>query len=187
MSGELLRNLIEVASLVVLAATAAAALIQLGQVRSSNQLRALLAMQQSFQVPEMQDALRYVQFELPGKLDDAAYRGELSTRGFVDPARHPELRACNWFDGLGAMFKHDLVDENGFMEIFARLVTWYWSRLTPVVALMRRNRSQTEYHNFEYLTIRAEDWIKRHPQGIFPKRYARLPVADVWRDADGGR
>jgi hypothetical protein len=181
---ELLRNVIEVASLVILAASAAAALFQLRQVRSSNQLRALVAMQASFAEPQMQESLRFIQFELSERLSDPAYRRELVVRGFVDPLRHPELRALNWFEALGAMFKHDLVDENGFMEIFARLATWYWDRLGPVIALMRRNRSQTEYHNFEYLAVRARDWVRAHPAGIFPKRYPRLAVADVWADAD---
>jgi hypothetical protein len=185
-SSDLIRTIIEVVTLVVVAASAAAALFQLRQVRSSNQLRALVAVEATFQAQEMQEALRFVQFELPKRLEDAAYRSELSTRGFVDPLRHPEMRACNWFEALGAMFKHDLVDENGFMEIFARLVIWYWGRLGPVIALLRRNRSQTEYHNFEYLAVRAGRWVDQHPEGIFPKRYARLPVVDVWHDADAG-
>jgi hypothetical protein len=187
MSPEVLRDVVNVATFIVIAASAVAALIQLRQVRSSNQLRALLAMQANFDSPEMQEALRFVQFELPQRLEESAFRAELVARGFVDPQLHPELRACNWFEALGAMFKHDLVDENAFMEIFARLVIWYWESLSGVVALMRRNRSQGQYHNFEYLTIRARDWVSAHPAGIFPKDSVRLPVADPWLEVDAAR
>jgi hypothetical protein len=180
----MLKVAIDVATFLVIAASAAVALVQLRHLRASNQLRALLAIQGVFGEARLQEALRFVQTELPELLRDRKYRDELSTRGFVDLARHPELRACNFFDGLGAMLKCELVDENGFLEMFARLAIWYWDRLLPVVALMRRNRSATEYHNFEYLAIRAAAWAKQHPAGAFPKGLARLAVADPWSDAD---
>ena len=183
----ILKNIVDIATFLVVAGSAIVALIHLRHLRASNQLRALLAIQRTFQKRDLQQALRYVQAELPERLEDPSYRAEVAARGFVDPLRHPELLVCNFFDGLGAMLKCDLVEETGFMELFARLALWYWDRLMPVVGLMRRNRTQTEYHNFEYLAIRAGAWIRRHPQGTFPKEHARLTVVDPWQDQDAAR
>jgi hypothetical protein len=179
-----LKTILDILTFVVVAGSAAVALVQLRHLRASNQLRALLALQNAFAEPQLQEALRDVQTDLPQRLDGRAYRDELARRGFVDLRRHPELRVCNFFDGLGAMLKCELVDEKGFLEMFARLAVWYWDRLVPVVALMRRNRTPTEYHNFEYLAIRAAAWARRHPVGEFPHGQARLSVEDPWAGAD---
>jgi hypothetical protein len=48
------------------------------------------------------------------------------------------------------------------MDLYARLIVHYWKVLEPAVALMRRRRADAEYGGFEYLTGRAEDWLRTH-------------------------
>jgi len=173
-------------TVVVIGATAVAALIQLRHLRAANQLEALLSLERDFRAPELQEALRYVQEEMPKNLENAVYRDELARLGFIDPHKHPELTLCNWFNAMGALLKYNLVAESTFMDLFGRLIAYYWKMLAPAVAVMRRNRGDSQYHDFEYLAIRANEWLKQHPHGHFPSGSERLVPADPWLQTDTG-
>jgi hypothetical protein len=165
---------------VVIGATAVAALIQVRHMRAGNRLDAILALEEHFRDADLQAALVYVQTDLARKLEDPAYREELAHRGFVDPRVHPELLLCNWFNKMGILVQHEVVGEDIFMDMFARLISYYWELLGPVVALMRRSRGSGEYHNFEYLAFRAQSWLALKGSGDFPRGVAREPLADPW-------
>jgi hypothetical protein len=49
---------------------------------------------------------------------------------------------------------------------------------------MRRRRGQVQYHDFEYLAVRAMVWLERNPHGTSPKAFNRAPMADLWLEAD---
>lgn len=171
-------------TVVVIGATAVAALVQLRHLRAANQLEALLSLERDFRAPELQAALRYVQEQLPKNLEDPVYRDELARLGFIDPDKHPELTLCNWFNAMGALLKYDLVSESTFMDLFGRLIAYYWKVLAPAVAVMRRNRGDAQYHDFEYLALRANTWLKEHPHGHFPAGSQRINIQDPWLQAD---
>lgn len=152
--------------------------------RAANQLEAVLSLERDFRSPELQEAFRYVQHELPYKMRDKQYRAELEALGFVDERSHLEVKACNWFNEVGTLVKNQLVTENAFMDLFSRLVVAYWQRLEPVVAVMRRKRGDSQYHDFEFLAIRARAWLKAHPHGLFPQGTAREPLQDPWAVED---
>lgn len=173
-----------VGTMFVIAASAIAALVQLRHMHASNQLEALLSVERDFRSPDVQAALRYAQEELPERLQDAGYRSELAELGFVDLDDHPELILCNWFNEMGALLKHHLVTQDAFMDLFARLIIYYWKSLGPVVAIMRRKRGDYQYHDFEYLAIRAQQWLALHPTGLFPSNVSRQHPLDPWREAD---
>lgn len=178
MSLELLNAIAAIGTFVVIAASAAAALIQLRHMSAGNQLDAILSLERDFRGPEIQDSLRYVQTELPERLKDADYRRELVEFGFVDSRTHLELVACNWFNAMGTLLKNGLVSEHTFMDLFGRLIVYYWTELVPVVALMRRKRGAVQYHDFEYIACRAREWLKRFPSGTFPAHMKRENVDD---------
>ncbi|MFZ0032224.1 MAG: hypothetical protein WAK84_10165 [Candidatus Cybelea sp.] len=181
---EWLSAIAESGTLVVILASVLAALIQLRHIRAGNQLQALLSLEHDFRAPELQSALTYIQKELPQRLEDPVYRRELETIGFVDPAAHPEMIACNWLNEMGTLVKHDLVSEATFMDLFARLIVHCWRQVAPAVAIMRRKRGEAQYHDFEFLAMRAADWLKRNPAGMFPQRFSRTPLPDPWREVD---
>lgn len=184
MSSEEISAWAAVGTLVVIGTSALAALVQLHHLRASNQLQALLTLERDFRAPELQHALRYAQETLPQALEDPHYRFELERRGFVDVAAHPELLLCNWFNEIGALLKHRVVTEDTFMDMFARLITYYWKALSPAIAVMRRSRGDYQYHDFEYLAARAQLWLKRNPAGLFPRGITREKLADPWRESD---
>jgi hypothetical protein len=181
---EMVSALAETGTLVVICASVVAALIQLRHIRAGNQLQALLSLERDFRAPELQAALRYVQEQLPLRLADPVYRRELETIGFIDPASHPEMVACNWLNEMGTLVKRELVSEDTFMDLFARLIAHCWKHLAPAIAIMRRKRGQAQYHDFEYLANRAVLWLERNPEGMSPRPFARLPIPDVWLEED---
>ncbi len=171
----------------VIGASAIAALIQLRHMRAGNQLEALLSLERDFRAPDVQAALRYIQAELPERMQEPRYRSELETIGYVDPDVHSELIVCNWFNEIGTLVKHRLVSEDAFMDLFARLIVYCWRLVGPAVAVMRRTRGDFQYHDFEYLALRAQTWLERHPRGIFPLASARKPLSDPWKELDKRR
>ncbi len=174
----------ESGTLIVICASVLAALIQLRHIRAGNQLQALLSLERDFRAPELQAALTYVQRDLPRRLSDAAYRRELETIGFIDPATHPEMVACNWLNEMGTLVKRGLVSEDTFMDLFARLIAHCWKQISPAVAIMRRSRGQAQYHDFEYLAMRASAWLERNPGGMSPHTFTRAPLKDRWHEQD---
>ncbi|HLI96635.1 MAG TPA: hypothetical protein VKT72_11185 [Candidatus Baltobacteraceae bacterium] len=171
-------------TLLVISASAVAALIQLRHMRAGNQLEALLSLEQDFRAAHLQAALRYIQEDLPLRMSDAAYRRELETIGFIDADVHPELTVCNWFNTIGTLVKHRLVSEETFMDLFARLIVYCWKQTAPAIAIMRRSRGDFQYHDFEYLDSRARAWLQRNPRGYFPAATARVAMDDPWVATD---
>lgn len=174
-------------TLIVIGGSVVAALVQLRHMRAGNELQALLTLQHEFRDPELQAALTYVQQQLPQRLADPEYRAELERIGYVDPARHPEMIVCNWLNVMGTLLKRRFVAEDAFMDLFARLIVHFWRHLAPAIAVMRRNRGQAQYHDFEYLAQRAAEWLDRNPHGAFPTRLERTALSDPWLEADLGR
>lgn len=174
----------QVGSLVVIVASVLAGLIQLRHIRAGNQLQALLALDRDFRAPELQAALTYVQEALPRRLEDPQYRQELEAIGFIDPVGHPEMVACNWLNEMGTLVKRGLVSEDTFMDLFAKLIVHCWKQVSPAIAIMRRRRGSSQYHDFEYLAMRAAGWLQRNPEGVSPHAFTRTPLADYWLEAD---
>jgi hypothetical protein len=181
---ELAGTLATIVTAVVVAVSAYAALVQLRHLRDSNELNAVLSIERDFQSPALQSALGYVQDMLATRMEDPAYRAQLSKIGFIDPRLHPEMDVCNWFDQMGTMVKNKLVDEHKVLELFNRLVSHYWRLLAPAIAVMRRNRGPSQYENFEYLAALSQRWHEKHPQGSYPSGAPRILPQDPWREAD---
>ncbi len=141
-------------------------------------------MERDLRGPDMQQALRFVQAELPNKLHDEGFRAELDALGFIDNRVHLEITACSWFNAVGTLLKNNLVDESAWMDLFARLTIAYWNALEPVIAIMRRRRGDWQFANFEYMAVRAREWLHRHPHGTYPRGTPRVSVTDRWLAQD---
>lgn len=174
----------QTATLLVIGGSVLAAFVQLRHAQTGNQLQALLSLERDFRAPELQAALTYVQERLPERLADPSYRRELERIGFVDPAAHPEMIACNWLNEMGTLLQRDLVAEETFMDLYARLIAHCWKHLAPAVAVMRRNRGQAQYRDFEYLASRAGAWLLQHPDGTSKRRFDRILLVDPWASED---
>jgi hypothetical protein len=184
MSAEAVSAWAALGTLVVIGASAIAALIQLRHMRAGNQLEALLSLERDFRAPALQSALLYIQDDLPSRMEDPAYRKELETIGYIDVEAHPELLVCNLFNEMGTLVKHRLVSEDTFMDLFARLIVFCWKKASPAIAVMRRSRGDFQYHDFEYLYVRAVLWLERNPNGLIPNSTKRVALNDPWRETD---
>jgi hypothetical protein len=173
-----------IGTFLLLLASVIAAAVSLHHAASFNQISAVISMERDLRGPDMQEAFRFVQTELPYKLHSEEFRNELNAIGFIDSRIHMEINALNWLNAVGTLLKNNLVDENAWMDLFSRLVVAYWERLEPVIAIMRRKRGNWQYANFEYMAMRARMWLKKHPQGTFPNHTPRATVTDKWLAED---
>jgi hypothetical protein len=181
---DVINSIAQIGTLAVVSATAAAGLIQLRHLRASNELEGLLRLTEHLREPDLQGAFKYVQSELDARLESPAYRQELARIGFIDATTHPEMDVCNWFNEVGALVRNRVIDETIFLELFNRLVTYYWMKLSPVIAILRRLRGPSEYEDFEFLAQQATAWQAQYPHGVYPKRLARMPLVDRYTAAD---
>jgi hypothetical protein len=176
-----------VGTFLLLLASVIAAAISLHHAASFNQISAVISMERDLRGSDMQEALRFVQAELPYKLYDEQFRRELDALGFIDNRVHHEISACQWFNAVGTLLKNNLVDESAWMDLFARLTVAYWETLEPVIAIMRRRRGDWQFANFEYMAMRARDWLAKHPHGTFPSHTQRAKLVDAWLTEDHTR
>ena len=174
----------------VIAGTAIAAIAQLRHARSSNQIETLAELRQEAASPEMATALRFVRFDLSEKLNDAAFRYQMT---------HPERlteenaqlrvyisRVANYYEGMGALIRSGLADKNLLFDgSSTALVLIMWKQLGPAIALARQSLGDPSiYENFEYLVVLAEDWKAAHPNGTYPAGMRRIDIRYPWSEAD---
>ena len=173
-----------IGTFLLLLASVIAAAVSLHHAASFNQISAVISMERDLRGADMQEALRFVQAELPYKLHDENFRAELDRLGFLDARTHLEISACSWFNAVGTLLKNNLVDENAWMDLFARLTIAYWDTLEPAIAIMRRRRGNWQFANFEYMAMRAKEWLRKHPHGTFPHHTPRANIVDKWLETD---
>ncbi len=173
-----------VGTFLLLLASVIAAAISLHHAASFNQISAVISMERDLRGSDMQEALRFVQAELPYKLRNEEFRKELDALGLLDSRVHLEIIACNWFNAVGTLLKNNLVEESAWMDLFARLTVAYWDRLEPVIAILRRRRGDWQFANFEYMAMRAREWLRKHPHGTYPGHTPRAKVVDKWLTED---
>ncbi|HEY8320729.1 MAG TPA: hypothetical protein VIG46_02890 [Candidatus Baltobacteraceae bacterium] len=183
MSLELITTLSAVATFVVIAATAVAAMVQLRHMRAANQVSSLSTFLDDFEGPKYREAFDFVRTDLAKRLEDPAFRREIR-EGSLDRRRHPEITVCNLFEQWGLFVRIGAIDIR-FMEAL-KVAGGFWDRLEPVVAISaeRTGGVNIVFENFEYLAIQARKWFAEHPNGTFPAGTARLPLNDPWKDRD---
>lgn len=179
MSAEWLSAIASTGTLIVIAATAFAALVQLRHIRAANQLTGLLNFTEAFESDALQSANAFVQHELPGKLRDSAFvRGLLETN--TDRREHPELRVCDFMEQQGSYIKYGMIDRAQYIDLVGAYVTSMWEALRDVVALRRAARnSGAMYENFEYLACLASR--NRGEAQRYPGRVQPLLPESEWR------
>jgi hypothetical protein len=178
MSLELIGTLAAVGTFVVIAATAVAALIQLRHLQASNQLQAMLKLNEMWDGVEMRAAAHQVRVGLADRLKDPGYARSLDTSA-NDWSVHPEVRIITWWEQVGTLVKHGLIQADPFLDLASGVVSADWDRLGVPIALMRLRGGPALWENFEYLAVRGRDFTRRHPGGAFPPSMKRLPLPDV--------
>jgi hypothetical protein len=160
-------------TLVVVAAAAVAALIQLRHLRASNQLNGLLTVLETWQNAQFQEWMEFVRDELPARITEPAFIHSLRKRP-INRRVHPELHVCDWYEQVGSYMKNGLLDERSFLDIISANANEYWDSLWPVIAILRERRGPSAYENFEYLAVRGRLWNKKFPDGDYPRGTPRI-------------
>jgi hypothetical protein len=173
------------ATLVVIAATAVAAIVQLRHLRASNQLSALLEILDQWNQPHLQSAYSRFIRELDAKLADIDYVKQLEAPGTRDRATYPEFLIFDLWEQVGTYAKHGLIDENILLDIVAGQVLNAWYHGWPVIKIVRKRASSAIYENFEYLAVRAAIWNRRFADGAYPKGMPRMADLEISREAAG--
>jgi hypothetical protein len=183
MSLELVNTIASIGTLLVIAATAIAALAQLRHSRGGNQIIALTECREVLESEAFANALRFVRRTLPEMMKDPATRARLMVQPLDEDLR-PVNVVGNFFESMGSFVKHDIIDEEIACDLWSGIVVLAWDALVPVLAMNRRRAGSALWENFEYFAGRAKAWNARHAGGTYPKGEPRLPLEDVWKDAD---
>lgn len=179
MTAEWISAFAAVGTLVVIAATAFAALVQLRHIRSANQLSGLLHFTSVFESNEIQHANVFIARELEQKMQNSEFINGLLEAN-TDRREHPELRVCDFLEQQGSYIKFGMIEKGQYIDLVGAYVRSMWDALQVVVALRRVARnSGAMYENFEYLaSLAAADATK--PQA-FPRGVAILMDEQRWR------
>ncbi|HET7813264.1 MAG TPA: DUF4760 domain-containing protein [Candidatus Baltobacteraceae bacterium] len=183
MTAEWVTAIATLGTFVVIAASAAAALMQIRHMRSGNAISLLTAYNNEFDTQEFQLAFAYVRSDLPLRLKEDAVLDALA----MAPPFVGEFAAirtiANFFEDMGAFVLTGLLDEFIVCTLYSENVTSAWTSIAPVTALLREKMNAPSiWENFEYLAQRGQQFIQDHPEGLYPKSERRLPVDNVLVD-----
>jgi hypothetical protein len=167
-------------TLVVIAASAIAALLQLRHMRSGNAISLLTAYNSEFDTAEFQMAFAYVRGDLPERLKSNEVLDDLvQAPPFV--GEYAKIRTiANFFEDMGAFVLTRLLDERIVCLLYAENVTSAWRSISPVAGLLRyKLDNPAVWENFEYLAYLAKRFSERHPRGQYPERIQRMPLDGI--------
>jgi hypothetical protein len=159
---------------VVIAASAAAALVQLRHMRGSNQIVALTECRETLESPAFRDAQRFVSYELPKRLRDPAearraaqlpFTGEYEAIGTV----------ANFFESMGLFVKTGIIDKHIACDFWSYVVLRNWEALLPITTYVRAQIGEPAlWENFEYMAALSKAYQRLHPTS-YPHGMPKMP------------
>lgn len=186
MSPELWTAVGSIGSAVVIAATAAAALVQLRHMRAGNATNVILALRSNFSDPIFTKANELLRGDAIARaMEDPRYRMFITDKAPApsEEARelHRALRhVANWYEVLGSMVLQRVVTMPTVADNYANVVDRDWKLCEPQIIYMRADRNdQSVYEGFEYLTTISRKWIHDHPS-VYPRGVPRLNVTNAY-------
>jgi hypothetical protein len=176
MSPEWVTAVATVFTALVIAASAVAALMQIRHMRKGNEIDIIDKWTEAIESPQFEQARWFVTNELPQILADPERVRTLSWNPL--PPELAQIRViCNHFEAVGAFVKLGSVDRRIACELWAYVVLDCWRAIAPLTALVRRRIGRDAvWENFEYLAVLAEEHLKTHPEGTYPRSASRMPV-----------
>jgi hypothetical protein len=183
MSPEWLTAIGTMGTFVVISASAVAALLQLRHMRATNQLAAITELFEVFESPAFQDARRFVNRELPQLLEDPENRKLALVRPI--PKQFEQARMIfGFFENVGTLVKRGIIDADLLCDLWSPIIIGSWQRLSSWALSSRTaHRNEGLYENFEYLAVRAQQFMDAHPSGSYPKSMPRSRSGSVWPEA----
>lgn len=191
MSFESLNAVAPLVTVIIVAATAIAALVQLKHLRAGNQINAMLSIGEELSGKMFSDAGDLVRYRLAAALEDPLYREYEVAMSLGKPApevdaeyvalRRASLVVGNGYEELGILVKRGIIDRDTFLDRYCYLITTAWKRLEPVTALTREAMGNDwAWENFEYLAVLSEDWMVKQATGTYPRGMRRMKLTNRW-------
>jgi hypothetical protein len=170
---------VAIGTFAVIAATAYAALAQLRHLNTTNQLSCLLFFLKLQRDKELREYFRFIREDYAQLTTEREFIDSMLTP-HVDPSIHQELNVCDWYEEVGALLKHKLINESAFLDMACpQVILGDWKTLQPTIAARRSRGGPSMYMNFEYLAARSERLLQRSPSGTYPSDTPRLYVSDL--------
>jgi hypothetical protein len=191
MSLDFINSIAPVLTVVIVAATALAALVQLKHLRAGNQITAMLAIGEELSSKTFSDAADLVRRDLGAAMEDPTYRAYEVALSLgrpapeVDPAyielRRATLVVGNGYEELGILVKRGIIDRDMFLDRYCWLILNSWKRLESVTALSRETMgNELAWENFEFLAVLSDDWLTRNKAGTYPRGMRRMALTNRW-------
>jgi hypothetical protein len=169
---EIVNTSATVATLVVLACAAVAAMIQLSHIRAANQLAAFMAINGPGQTPAMLDHLDFIYQKLPSLIQSDPHYVRRFAEGTA-PLKDSPLLVAFWFDQIGIVLREKLVSPDVIFQGSSAYATLRcWQVMYPLIEATR-TRAPSAFLHFEYVAVRAKLWVAAHPNGDYPKGVPR--------------
>lgn len=188
MTLEVVNTVAACATLVVIAATAITAVVQLRHLRASNQIEAFNELRQAYESPHVAAAHKYLDTQLHRDLEDPAFRYAIAHRFARTDESHAAVKHLlnlgHVFETMGLLVKSDLVPSELVLATWSDHIVACWKLFEPVTAIFRTKQDPTSWLNFEYLAVLAQRWREKYPAGTYPKNMPRLPLEYRWAAAD---
>jgi len=183
MSLEVLNTAGTLATVVIVAATAIAALVQLRHLRASNQINAMLTIGERVEAKPIQDAINLLGSALPAAMDSEDFQRYFTATVLLVKPEHVEaayvelVKAVrlvgNTFEDLGILLERRVIDRDIFLRSYAGLILVVWEVMKSSVVLVRGAGKDAAWIFLEYLAVESEDWKQEHPNP-YPRGVRRI-------------
>jgi Domain of unknown function (DUF4760) len=164
----------------VIAASAVAALMQIGHLRTGNQISAYNECRETMESADFREALAFIRNEIPELLSDPA-----NVSAIVDSALREQYAGirlvANLFESMGLFVKTGMMDERIACELWSGIVLNAWENLRPLTAELRKRHAPGIWINFEYMAVLSADFIEHFPDGGYPRGVRRMPMEEPAR------
>ena len=195
MTLELVNTIASIATTVIIAATAIAALVQLRHLRGANQISGQLAMRQVLLDRDFLQAVGRARQEVPVLMKEPAFRkyvaayhlGLAEDNERYDSLYEEALTVGRNLENIGNMIRNGLTDGRIFLEQYVDLVIIAWNATEPLLRIRRAaTRNDTPWEDFEYLTVLARRWNAEN-RSAYPLGVERIlpPYAELERETTG--
>jgi hypothetical protein len=179
MTPEWLNLYTSVATLLVVAIAAYAALRQIRHLREANQVSALLPLVAEYW--RIQPSIEYARTSLRKDLEDPRVRDGAAQYPMVGPAA-AAIPAVNYFETMGALVLVSTIELPLVLMYFQPSAVWEGA--IDLIALTRRTGGPELFECFEALVALERAYNDRRGSSRYPKNVPHLDVPDRYAAAD---
>ena len=161
---------------------------QLRHSQHSNQFAALKALDHATQNETFISAQEKVATELVFAIQSPEFRYQVVHYDEASTDSRKLIAAAftigNFYEHLGRLVKHDLIDANLILESWSPAIIGDWAHLSDLIQVKRRTAGKVLWENFEALSVQAEAWMATHRDGNVNPGVLRTDLKDRWKAAD---